>query len=347
MATINLTPLPASVRVNSDARAMCTVELEPHMRSADDCELQKMLNLCLFHSLDSCLPLRPLDPPVNPELLACVQTSASPNEMLPFTSPDSPINFLSFNKCQRESHQVAAVFPGVPDMFLIPVPEHNSQEACLLHGQSAAPEFRPDGGDVHHSSLTLRPSYSHGELASQSHTRINATQPAMVCEGLAGMARPLPASVQPSTDVLHFDQVEFKAELEDIVKEQLSKHEGLKDKAWRLQTRLRALLGDHVLLHCSQQLEGLKQDCQFEDVALDRLGSVHHEAPPKSYSDADLFGQESATVWPSYTEVTEFCDSSQVVLRDLLEALDSEATGVSSSDDEPEEDMVHGKISLV
>lgn len=343
---INLTPPPASIRVDSDARAMCTVEMEPHMRAADDCELQKMLNLCLFHSLDSCLPLRPLDPPVNPELLACVQTSASPHAMLPLTSPDSPINFLSFNKCQGESHQVAAVFPGVPDMFLIPVPEHNSQEACLLHGQSAAPEFRPDGGDVHHSSLTLCPSYSHEELTTQSHTQINATQPTMVCEGLAGMACPLPASVQPGTDMSNLDQMECKAGLEEVVKEQLSKHEGLKDKAWRLQKRLQALLGDHVLLHCSQQLEGLKS-CQFEDMTLDSLDSVYHESPPKPCTNDDLFGQESVTVWPSFMEVSEFCDSSQVVLRDLLEVLDSEATDSSSSDDEPEEDMVHGKISLV
>ncbi|XP_017279292.1 KAT8 regulatory NSL complex subunit 1-like protein isoform X2 [Kryptolebias marmoratus] len=346
---IHLTSPPASVRVNSEARATCTVELEPHMGSADDGDLQKMLNLCLFRSLDSCLSLRPLDPPLNPGPLTCVQTSASPDEIVPLTSPDSLASFLSFNKCQRDPHQVAPVFPGVPDMFLIPVPEHNSQEACLLHGQSAFLECRPDGGDVHGSSLTLCPSYSHEELTSRSHTQMYATRPTMKCEGLAGMAcPPPPASVQPGTDVLNFDQMDLEAGMEEVVKEQLSKHEGLKSRAWRLQKGLQALLGDHALLHCSQQLEGLEKHCQLGDASLDSLGSVHHGvAPPPACSNADFSGQESFTDWPSFVEVTEFCDSSQVVLRGLQEALDSEATGSSSSEDEPEEDMAHGKISFV
>lgn len=335
---IHLTSPPSSDIVNSEPRDMCTVEPEPHMPSADDGDLQKMLNLCLFHSLDSCLPLRSPDPPANPGLLT--------SEMVPLASPGSLVSFLSFNKHQRETHQVVADFPGVPDMFLIPVPEHNSQEACLMHGQTAVPECRPDGGDVQRSSFTLHPSHSHQVLPSPSHTQMYATQPALMCEGLAGVAcRPPPVSVQP--DMVNLHQMEFKAGLEEGLKEQLSKHQGLKDKAWRLQKRLQALLGDHALLHCSQQLEGLQKRCELGDASLDSAGSVHHSfVPPQACSEADFSGQES-TAWPSFAEVTEFCDSSRAVLRGLLEALDSEATGSSSSDDEPDEDADHGKTSFV
>lgn len=342
---IHLSSPPASTTVDSDGRgAMCSID--PGTRP-DDGDLQKIwLNLSSFGSLDSCLPSSLLDSPVaNPMLSPCLQTSVSRREAeMSLPSPGSLVNLLSSNKSQADSHQVASVFPGVPDMFLVPVPEHKSQEACLLHGYSAALECGPDGGDVHHSSLTLSsvcPLYSHGEIQFQGYTPLLATPPTLTQENVAAENCPQ-ASLEPCINRVNFLQLASKAALEEAAKEQLYRHAELQGRAWRLRRRLQVLLGEHALCHCSQQLEGLKKHYQLGNVPLDSLDSIRHGELPSQVDRKPHFS------WPeslsSYTEVREFSRSSQMVLRGLQEALDSEATASSSSDEEPEE-MIHGKTS--
>ncbi|XP_070771370.1 KAT8 regulatory NSL complex subunit 1-like protein [Enoplosus armatus] len=345
---IHLSSPPASVRMDSDGRAMHSTELESQMRSTDDGDLQKMwLNLSSFPSLDSCLPVSPLDFPANPVLSPCLQASASQCETVLLPSPASLLSLLCFNKGLRDSHQVACVFPGVPDMFLVPVPEHNSQEACLLHGHMAAPECGPDGGDVHHSSLTLTsvpPSYSHGEIKYQGYTPFFAPAPTLTQQKMAGLGSPPPTSVQPCSGRVNSDQLASTAVLEEAVKEQLSRQAGLHSRAQRLQRRLQALLGEHALLHCNQQLEGLNKHCQHGGVSLDTLDSIHPGIlPPQVGFKPHFSWLESSTASSSLTELSEFSRSSQAVLRGLQETLDSEATASSSSDEEQEEDKSPGK----
>ncbi|KAM9346861.1 KAT8 regulatory NSL complex subunit 1-like protein [Symphorus nematophorus] len=345
---IHLSSPPASVRMDSAGRAVCSTELESQMRSTDDADLQKMwLNLSLFPSLDSCLPLSPLDVPSNPMLPRCPQASASQCETVLLRSPPSLLSLLPFSEGLRDSHQVASVFPGVPDMFLVPVPEHNSQEACLLSGRGAAPECGPDGDDVHHSPLTLTivpPSYSQGEIQYQGYTPVFAPPPAFTGEKVAGIGCPPPASVQPCSGTVNSDQLASRAVLEEVVKEQCLRQAGLHSRAQRLQKRLQALLGEHALLHCSQQLEGLKRHCQLGSVSLDSLDSKHPDIlPPQVGCKPHLSWLDSSTASSSFTELREFSHSSQAVLRGLQEALDSEATASSSSDEDQNEDKAHSK----
>ncbi|XP_042350774.1 KAT8 regulatory NSL complex subunit 1-like protein isoform X2 [Plectropomus leopardus] len=333
------------VRMDSEGRAMCSTELESQMRSTDDDDLQKMwLNLSPFPSLDSSLPLGPLDVPDNPVLYPCLQASASQCETVLVPSPASLLSLVSFNKGLRDSHQVACVFPGVPDMFLVSAPEYNSQEACLLHGRSAAPECGPDGGDVHHPPLIVTSVpllYSQGEINSQDTSFI--AHPSTLTQGkVAGMGCPPLSSVKPCSSMVNSDQLTCRAVLEGAVKEQLSRQAGLQSRAKSLQRRLQALLGDHALLHCSQQLEGLTRCCQHGGVSLDNSDSIHSGIlPPQVGSEPNCSLPESSTASSFFSELTEFSRSSQVVLRGLQEALDSEATASSSSDEEQEE--VHGK----
>ncbi|KAM4558841.1 KAT8 regulatory NSL complex subunit 1-like protein [Odontesthes bonariensis] len=353
---IHLSSPSASTRVDSDGSAIWATELEPHKRSVDDGDLQKMwLNLCSFPALDPYFSLCPLDVSVNPEISTCGQTSASQCEMVPLSSPGSLVSFLSFNKCQRDSHQVAAVFPGVSDMFLSPVPEHNSQEACLLHGQCAAPDCGTDGGDVHHLFAGACPSYSYGEITFLGEPPLLATQPKVMHGKVVGVAcappppPPHPDSVQAGIGMVNTDQLASKAVPEEALKEQLSRQARLEGRAWRLQRRLQSLLGEHTVLHCSQQLEGLEKHCQLGDVSLDNLDFICHGlATPQVCRSPRFSWQESSRASPFFTDVGEFSHSSQVVLRGLQEALDSEATGSSSSsDEEPEEYKIRGKISPV
>ncbi|KAM6954957.1 KAT8 regulatory NSL complex subunit 1-like protein isoform 2-T2 [Lycodopsis pacificus] len=313
---IHLSSPPAAVRMDPDGRAVRSTEPESRMRPTDDGDLQKLLlNLSRFPSLDSRLP--------------AVQASASRREtVLLLPGPASLLSLLSFNKGLRNSHQVAGLFPGVPDTFLVPVPEHNSQEACLLHRRSCAPERGPDGGDVRHPPLTL--SVPHGEIHSQGYTPFFAPPPALTQGKVAAMGWPPPSSVQPRSNVGDSDRPASGTELEATAKEKLSRQAELQGQAQRLQRRLQALLGEHAVLHCSQQLEGLKRHRR-----LDSPGSV------RSGVLLPQMGRKPRCSWlESFTELTEFSHSSQAVLRGLQEALDSEATASSSSD---EEDVIHGR----
>ncbi|XP_071314763.1 KAT8 regulatory NSL complex subunit 1-like protein isoform X2 [Trachinotus anak] len=345
---IHLSSPPSSVRVDSNGRAVCSTELEPHMRPTGDGDPQKMwLNLSLFPSLDSCLPVSPLDVPANPLLSPCLQASTSQCEAVLLPSPPSLLSFLSFNKSLRDSHQVVPILPGVPDMFLGPAPEHNSQEACLLHGCGVTPECGPDGGDVRCSPFTLTrvsPSDSLEKIKLQGYTPCFAPPPTLIQEKAAGVGCPPPASMQSCSGRVNFDQLASRAVLEEAVKEQLSRQAMLHSQAWRLQRRLQALLGEHALLHCNQQFEGLKRHCRLGDVSHDSLDSINPDILPPQVGSKHYFScLESSTAPSSFTELREFCRSSQEVLRGLQEALDSEATASSSSDDELEEDKSYSK----
>ncbi|XP_004555583.3 KAT8 regulatory NSL complex subunit 1-like protein isoform X1 [Maylandia zebra] len=344
---IHLSSPPATVRTDSDGRAMCSIELQPHMRPIDDDDndlQQKMWNLSSFHFLDSCLPFSLLDASSNPPLSPCPQTSDSQCETMSLPSPNSLVNLLSFNKGSRDSHHVASVFPDVPDMFLVPGPEHNRQHICLPHGWSAAPECQPYGGDVYHSSLNLTsvcPPYPQGELTSPGHTHLFAPPPSLRQEKAAGMVCPPPVSAQPCIDRVSPDQLTSRAVLEEAVKAQFSRQTDLRSRALKLRKRLQILLGEQTVRHCNQQLEGLAKHSQHGDLSFDCFNSAQ-ESSKLSFPWLELPIASS-----SFSEVGEFSHSSQVVLRGLQEALDSEATASSSSDEEPVEEKIRSRISSI
>jgi len=327
---IHLSSPPATVRMDLDVRAMRGTELESPMRPIDNGDLQKLwLTLSRCPSLDSGLPAILLDFPADPLLSPCPPASASQCETVLHPSPASLLSVFSLNKVLRNSHQAACVFPGVPDMFLVPDPEHNSREARLLHGLSGAPECGPDG--VLHFPLILTsvpPSCSHGERDSQVYTPFVARPPTLTRGKAAATGRRLPSSVRPCSGRMNSHRLPSRTELEAAVTEQVG-------RAQRLQRRLQALLGKHALLHCDQQLEGLKRHGQSLDSPDSTLSGV---PPPQVGSETHCSWRESSTGTCSFTELTEFSRSSHAVLRGIQEALDSEATASSCSDEEEEEE---------
>lgn len=334
---IHLSLPPTSVQTDSDGLAKHSADLDIQLISADDGDLQKMwLNLSMIPSLDSCLSMSPLDTPANSMVSPCLQTSSSQGESLLHSSAQL-LSLLSPNKGLRESQQVASMFPGVSDMFLVPVPEHNRQEASLLRGCSAV----PDGGDVHYFPLTFPHSYSHVERKHQDYIPAPTPQPLLTQEKESGIVSSLP-SQQPCSIRGSADQRVPRAVLSEAVKEQLCRQAGLCSRAKILQTRLQALLGEHALQHCDQQLEGLRKHCQTEDKS-ERVNSIHSGILPPQVDYSPHFSwQESPTPSLFFEELREFSFCSQAVLRSLQEALDSEATASSSSDEE-EEDKRYGK----
>lgn len=341
---IHLSSRPAFVSKDPDGRAMRSSGLESQMKSAEDGDLQKMwLNLSSFPPQDSCLSVSPLDIPTNPVLSPCLRAAASQHQTVLLLSPSSLLNLLSFSEDLKDSQQMATIFPGGADMFL--VPEHNVQEACLLRGRSTAPECGPDGGDLHHSPLTLTiapPLYSHGEIKHQDYTPVFVPPPTLTQEKAAGMGGPPPSLVWPCGGRLNSDRLRSRVELDEAVRERLSRQAGLQSRAQGLQRRLQALLGEHALQHCNQQLEGLKRHWQLGGASSGSPDSINPGIlPPQVGRKAPSSWLDSSAAQSSLTELREFSHSSQAVLTGLQEVLDSEATASSSSDEE-EEDKIHG-----
>ncbi|XP_068602635.1 KAT8 regulatory NSL complex subunit 1-like protein [Brachionichthys hirsutus] len=135
---------PAAARLDS---ATCSTELESQMKLTDVDNLQMMWqNRPLLPSLDSCLPMSPLDSAANAALSRCLLESASQYEAVLISGPAPLLSLVSPSEVLRESPQVASLFPGVSDMFI--VSEHNGQEARLLRGCKAVPD---NGGHLHPS----------------------------------------------------------------------------------------------------------------------------------------------------------------------------------------------------
>lgn len=288
---IHLSSRPTFVSKDPDGGAMRSSGLESRMDPAEDGDLQ---NSSSFPAQDSCL--------------------------------SGSLSLLSFSEGLTGFQQMAFTFPGEAGMFLLP--EHNVQEACLLHGFSAAPECGPDGGDLHHSSLTLTiapPLYSHGAIKHHDYTPVFVPPPILRQGG------PRPSLVRPCGSRLNSRGV-----LEEAVTERLSRQAELQSRAQGLQTRLQALLGEHALQHCNQQLEGLTRHWQLAGASSD-----NPEYPgvlsPQAGREGPFAWLDPSAAQSSFTELREFSHSSRAVLTGLQEALDSEATASSSSDEEEEE----------
>lgn len=329
---IHLSSPLSSVRSESNGRPVCSTELDPDLTLTEDSDPDKMwLNLSSFASLDSCLASSPLDVPANPVLSPCVQASASECETLFLPSPSSLLSFLSFNKALGNSHQAVSVLPGAPDMFLGLISEHNNQEAYLLHACDDAPKCGPGGIDVHRSSLThatVPASRSLSGVKSQGYPDVFAPAPPVTQKIETGRGCLPSASEQCSSGRANFDLLRSRALLDEALKEQLFRQAEQRSRASRLQKRLHALLAEHHLLHCTQQLDGLRR--QLGGVSLDSLDSIQ--------ADSKL-----STASASLSELRLFSGSSHAVLRRLQETLDSEATASSSSDEELEEPGNYGK----
>lgn len=336
---IHLSSRPTFVSKDPDEGAMHSSGLESQMNPAKECDLQKMwLNFTSFPPQDSCLSVSPLDIPTNPALSPCLRTSASQHQTVLLPSRSSLLSILSFSEGLKDSQQMAPVFPGGTDMFL--VPEHDVQEAWLLHGRSAAPECGPDGGDLHHSPFTLTiapPLYSHGEIKHQDYTPVFVPPPILTQEKATGMGGPPPSLVWPCGGRSNSDVLTSRVVLEEAVTERFSRQAELQSRAEGLQRRLQALLGEHAVQHCNQQLEGLTRHWQLGGASSNSLDSIHPGIlSPQAGRKGPFTWLVPSAAQSSFTELSEFSHSSQAVLTGLQEALDSEATASSSSDEEEE-----------
>lgn len=303
---IHLSSSPASATPNSDGRSHCSGELVSQMIDCGD--LQKMLRNLYSAPF-------PLYVPANNVLFPHLHRTALPRDHA------SLLGLISSSEGLGDSQQVASVFPGGADMFLSP--ERTVQEACLLHGGSAAPECGPDGGDVTGSPPTLPPPpllYHHGEVKRQGYSPVFATAPTVTQGKEAGIDCPPPSPLQPCC-----------GKLNEGVRKRLSRQAGLQGRALKLQRRLQALLGERAVQHCDQQLEGLKRHCQP-----DSAQSLHPVILPQHV------GYKTTDSRLPFNELREFSRSSQAVLRGLQEVLDSDATASSSSDEEQEVERING-----
>lgn len=339
---IHLSSPLASSNMDSDGGSMFSIELDPQMKLTEDSYSQKMwLNLSSLPFLNSCVSKSLLEFPDNSTLTPLLQASDGQYKTMFLPGPGSHLSFLSLNKSLKDPHQVAMVHPGAPDMFLVPVFEYNSQEASLQRRHSSGPGSGPDGGDVP-QSLPPPPPLCHGNI-QPLHCPIVLNHPTAVPQGEVVLDRHLPAPVQPFGARWDLDQSLAEAVLKEAVGEQtqweLSRQADLLSRAGGLHRRLLAMLGEHVLLHYSLQLEGLKKRLQTRGSSSETLDS---KPPPAAQGCTASSNTSHPPLEPSrplspFAKLREFGRSTQAVLRGLQEALDSDATASSSSDDEPEQ----------
>ncbi|XP_020568848.2 KAT8 regulatory NSL complex subunit 1-like protein isoform X2 [Oryzias latipes] len=230
--------------------------------------------------------------------------------------PLSPLNAL-LNPSHAEITSLgspSSFFPDVSDVFLIPVSEHNDQNTHLLQEQK--PEWLPDVGEVCPSSSSLTTvSPKSWSLPLLFETRPLGT-PKEVSEMRCPPARP--ASVHP-------DEIDPNK----LVKA-LSEHQQA-----QLQSQVGGLQGKMpASLLCSRQLDGLHRKPREDPLPGCERGAV---APLQECSNPHFSWQDFSV--SSLTGLRELAQSSQVGLRGRQDALDSEATVSSSSDEEPEEEL--------
>lgn len=303
----------SSVRMDSEGTTTCCSALN----STDDDDLQKLLPLLSsFPSQSSCLPMDVLSSRV-------FSLSQDQGVLLPCASPLPGL--VSVGEVVARSQQDASVFPGGSDMF-----ERNCQEASPLYGRSPSLTHWPGGGDVPRTPLLTPNGYSQAETKHQGYPPLVVPSSAYIQEEAGPMGRLSPfgkssASEQPGVT------------LAEALKPRLSRQAGLQSKAQRLQKRLQVLLGEHAVQHCNQQLNGLKRQV---DVSASSRDSTRSRRLPQRGRQASESGPDPSVDSSSSTELGEFIQSNQAVLRGLQGALDSEATLSSSSDEEYEE--VHG-----
>lgn len=313
----------SSVRMDSEGTTACCSELKTQLNSVDDDDLPKLLPLLSsFPPQSSCLPMDVLTSSI-------FSLSQDPVLLLPCASPLPDL--LSASKDAARSQQDASVFPGGTDMF-----ERNCQEACLLYGRGPSLTHGPGGGDVPQMPLLeVAPSvHSQAETKHQGYPPVVVPTSACIQEETGPMGCLSPPS-QAFGKRSASDQPGVM--LTDALRPRLARQAGLQSKAQRLQKRLQVLLGEHAVQHCTQQLNGLKG--QLDVPALSR-GSARSRSLPQRGGQAADSGLDPSMDSSSFTELGEFIQCNQAVLRGLQGALDSEATLSSSSDDEYEE--VHG-----
>uniref|UniRef100_A0A8C6T0Q3 PEHE domain-containing protein n=1 Tax=Neogobius melanostomus TaxID=47308 RepID=A0A8C6T0Q3_9GOBI len=209
----------------------------------------------------------------------------------------------SYNK--RIPHLAPSMLPGASDMCFLP--EHKA-----IHRLKSTCQCRPGARDAYPlcslSSVFPRFEYGDDDSVLATTTRSNKK----TCSS---------------------DQLVPNVELQSRIRKRISRQTGLHIRAHNLQKRLEALLGQHAVLHCDQQLEGLRTRGFIDQGGFPAASEL-------SQGDSKLHFP-----WPQthFTEIKQFSQGNRAVLTGLTETLDSEATASSSSDDEPVDSKASSK----
>lgn len=235
-------------------------------------------------TLDSNLQANPLDLP----------SSTAQRESLVHPSVEG--SDKTYKNKLKEPHLVPSILPGALDMLFLPNDSGH-------HRQKTACQHKPGVCDLPPlcSLSNVSPCVENGDYNCVLDT----------------------ANVSNQKNS-RMDHLVPTAELQSQIKKSVSRQRGLQVRAQELQRRLEAALGQHAVLHCDQQLEGLGT-CGLLD-----HGNI------SAHSEFSRGDSQQYCPWPqtNFTELKEFSRSSRALLRDLQDTLDSEATASSSSDDE-------------
>uniref|UniRef100_A0A8C7XPU2 PEHE domain-containing protein n=1 Tax=Oryzias sinensis TaxID=183150 RepID=A0A8C7XPU2_9TELE len=215
---------------------------------------------------------------------------------------------------------------------------------CRIH-LSSAPVFVKEDSDVSHNDVERSTDYSDLQKLSLDLCSFGFLDSCLPLSPLNALLNPSHAEItslgSPSSffpdvsDVFLIPVSEHNDQNTHLLQEQ--KPEWLSDvgEQAQLQSQVGGLQGKMpASLLCSRQLDGLHRKPREDPLPGCERGAV---APLQECSNPHFSWQDLSV--PSLTGVRELALSSQVGLRGLQDALDSEATLSSSSDEEPEEEL--------
>ncbi|KAJ8012925.1 hypothetical protein DPEC_G00047950 [Dallia pectoralis] len=324
--------------MNADGGATLNTECDPQLKTEDSYAQWSWLHRSLPF-MDTCISSkRPLD--FSDMLLSSLmQDLTGQYKTFLLSSPSSLLSLLSFKK-QLNPYLVAC--PGAQDIHN--VPELSSERLTWQqhHQQCQLSGHQPDSCDIPQSPSKHYP----GALTFRYSSAVVPHQD--VRQGDWGS---FPTDTSPAQlwtrGAEHQDPVEpVTAVVEEAVREQtcwhLSQHDTLLERAGQIQRRLQALLGEHVVRHCSHQLGGLKEKQGKESLEgllppadtkpLDFTSMLQRRTGTLSNGTLEL-APLKASLFPPSKEIQEFACYAQVLLQGMHDAVDSDATESSSGEE--------------
>ncbi|XP_072541098.1 KAT8 regulatory NSL complex subunit 1-like protein [Salminus brasiliensis] len=330
-------------RMDSDG-AVLSVDVDPPLKLLEDSYGHRFwLNLSSSPPfLDSCTSKGPVE--VSEMLLPSLFHKSESFKTTLLSNQESLLEFLSMNIPSTDS---AALPTASPDNVDFPI-HKNSRITAVENCQRTTPE-QPDSSTEDYQGVTQ---FLSPQQCSQGQSRspdVSLPRPP------ATRAQDTSHIKQNTTDALRqirrsASQMEPSALRETLKtrsKKLASRHKSLVARAGRANLKLRALLGEHAMQHCTHQLQGLDRTVNQEGSSLSSFmldsgpscspETKAFEAPVEqkgliSPPDASLMQRSSQSARLT-EDVQSLAQCGLAILQGVQTALDSDATA-SSSDEE-------------
>ncbi|KAI4886185.1 hypothetical protein NFI96_014738, partial [Prochilodus magdalenae] len=317
--------------------SVLSMDVDPPLKLLDDSYAHRFwLNLSSLPFLDSCISEDPLE--LTDMLLPSLFQSPESFKTMLLSNQEPLLELLSLDKSGAGSAASTSVSPDVN----FPVYEDSRTTAAERHTSD-----QPDGSTEPYQGITQscppqqcsqRDSRSPDNGAQPRHPGVGPQESGRIRQSAAGTLRRIwhsSSQMEPSA---------MREALKARTKWLASEHGSLEARADRANRRLFALLGEHAVQHCANQLEGLGRKVHQEGTSFRSFcrapGSSHSQETKALGTPVEQKGvsslpecSRSGPFMQKAKDMQGLAQCGQAVLQEVQKAIDSDATA-SSSDEE-------------